>query len=353
MAKSKSFFGLRTKSTRSHTYSIWRGMQITKDRVTTVANPQTDQQMNHRMLMPMVANARAKLAGLVNHSFEGVDYGYKSLYEFSRLNLEKGKLTVTGYVPKGMADCGLADFIVSKGQILPTTVEWIGSDGTPVVSYPTSKNAQDLTLPEAQGEGTKPTQANLEAIAAGFGLRAGDQLTFLAMGQNQSAVFVNGGASRADAYRLTNFAVARLILGGDDWADNDFTAVSATTAKANISTLSLQNGYFQLNFTGIQEDDNALGIEVAVRSDTGFHGASPLCAGLACIVSRKNGSTWQRSTQRIVINDGNGASNAISNVWGINGARNTYMKASTNSTKYLNNGASATDILGDLVDSLK
>ena len=33
MAKSKSFFGLRKGSTKSHTYSTLDGQQITKDRV--------------------------------------------------------------------------------------------------------------------------------------------------------------------------------------------------------------------------------------------------------------------------------------------------------------------------------
>ena len=79
MAKSKSFFGLRTGSTKSLTFQVYRGQQITKDRVYRVSNPRTEGQMAQRALIPIVAAARSALKGLVDHSFEGVPYGEASL----------------------------------------------------------------------------------------------------------------------------------------------------------------------------------------------------------------------------------------------------------------------------------
>ena len=75
MAKSSSFFGLRKGSTKSLTFQVLRGQQITKDRVTQVSNPRSEAQMTQRALIPIVAAARAQLKGLVDHSFEGVAYG--------------------------------------------------------------------------------------------------------------------------------------------------------------------------------------------------------------------------------------------------------------------------------------
>lgn len=49
MAKSKSFFGLRKGSTKTMTYSVLRGQQITKDRVTDIANPKTMDQTIQRI----------------------------------------------------------------------------------------------------------------------------------------------------------------------------------------------------------------------------------------------------------------------------------------------------------------
>ena len=82
MAKSKSFFGLRTGSTKSLTFQVYRGQQITKDRVTKVANPRSTLQMEQRSKLPIVAAARSALKGLVDHSWEGVPYGEQSLPHF-------------------------------------------------------------------------------------------------------------------------------------------------------------------------------------------------------------------------------------------------------------------------------
>lgn len=71
MAKSKGFFGLRTGSTKSMTFSVLRGQQITKDRVEGGANPRTYSQMTQRMLF---ANAvkfyKHAKAGFFKFAFE-------------------------------------------------------------------------------------------------------------------------------------------------------------------------------------------------------------------------------------------------------------------------------------------
>ena len=115
MAKSKSFFGLRTGSTKSLTFQVYRGQQITKDRVYRVSNPRSEAQMTQRALIPIVAAARSALKGLVDHSFEGVPYGEASLKEFSKQNLRAGALSVTSYSPNGVSNPGFADLIVSNG----------------------------------------------------------------------------------------------------------------------------------------------------------------------------------------------------------------------------------------------
>ena len=117
MAKSKSFFGLRSGSTKSLTFQVYKGQQITKDRVYRVSNPRTDAQMNQRALIPIVAAARSGLSGLVDHSFEGVTYGETSLREFSKMNLRAGALSVTSYSPNGVSNAGFANLIVANGTI--------------------------------------------------------------------------------------------------------------------------------------------------------------------------------------------------------------------------------------------
>ena len=117
MAKSKSFFGLRTGSTKSLTFQVYRGQQVTKDRVYRISNPRTEAQMKQRAIIPIVAASRAALKGLVDHSFEGVNYGNDSLKKFSELNLRSGALVVESYAPNGYSNPGFAHLMVSKGTL--------------------------------------------------------------------------------------------------------------------------------------------------------------------------------------------------------------------------------------------
>lgn len=117
MAKSKSFFGLRTGSTKSLTFQVYRGQQITKDRVTRISNPRSEAQMKQRALIPIVAASRAALKGLVDHSFEGVAYGDQSLKKFSELNLRAGAIDVVSYSPNGVSNPGFATLKVSAGSL--------------------------------------------------------------------------------------------------------------------------------------------------------------------------------------------------------------------------------------------
>lgn len=86
MAKSKSFFGLRRGSTKSHTYSVFNGQQVTKDRVDTVKNPRSEAQMLQRMVMKTAGNAYSHMKQIVDHSFEGKTYGLQSMMEFLKVN---------------------------------------------------------------------------------------------------------------------------------------------------------------------------------------------------------------------------------------------------------------------------
>lgn len=89
MAKSKSFFGLRRGSTKSHTFSVFNGKQITKDRVDTIKNPRSLEQMVNRMYMKTIGLAYSNMKQIVDHSFEGKTYGLQSMMYFSKRNSQR------------------------------------------------------------------------------------------------------------------------------------------------------------------------------------------------------------------------------------------------------------------------
>jgi hypothetical protein len=94
MAQSKSFFGLRRGSTKSLTFQVFEGKQVTKDRVYNVKNPQTDGQILQRMKLSPAQIFYANCVEILDHSWEGVSYGEMSRREFMR----EAMLTKTPYI---------------------------------------------------------------------------------------------------------------------------------------------------------------------------------------------------------------------------------------------------------------
>lgn len=89
MAKSSSFFGLRRGSTKSLTFQVNYGKQITKDRVSVVKNPRSDRQQWQRAIMATVMNAYSYMKPICDHAFEGKIVSQGNMREFMRLNLDK------------------------------------------------------------------------------------------------------------------------------------------------------------------------------------------------------------------------------------------------------------------------
>ena len=365
MAKSKSFFGLRTGSTKSLTFQTLRGQQITKDRVTSVSNPQTIAQMDQRLLLPMVANARTRLAGLVDHSFEGVPYGYQSLQKFSSLNLQKGALTVSSYVPKGLSDPGRANFIIADGSLHAPLAEpaLVHKDSTLLFGTGVTKLPETKIFP-AMPIGTKGSTVMyyLNRFMSANGKLAwfspNSQLTFLGQGTKNSVRYTATDGTEKE-YPLSAFAIMRLVnpaaypaettagkaLTVDELADyhddNDKFVLQEAISEggSNVASLSLlaadlfvSVGFFQ---TGDGAGDYEFGFNprfYAVHED-------PHALACACIFSQLDGAIWRRSRTRLTVIDSSGAATREDVIGG-------YLKSGSESTKYLNTGTDGTGIVG-------
>lgn len=130
MAQSKSFFGLRKGSTKSLTFQVLNGKQITKDRVYNVKNPQTIAQMQQRALMATVVTAYSSMKAICDHSFEGIEVGAKTMGEFLKTNIavlksEIPNINLTEYKTGVFAP---NKYIVSKGSL--TSLIHSDEDGT-------------------------------------------------------------------------------------------------------------------------------------------------------------------------------------------------------------------------------
>ena len=338
MAKSKAFFGLRTGSTKSLTFQVYRGQQITKDRVYRVSNPRTDGQMTQRALIPIVAAARSALKGLVDHSFEGVPYGEASLREFSKQNLRAGALSVTSYSPNGVSNPGFADLIVSNGSInVPYSIdseeqaniiEGAGTEYPPFKFPATDKGASaDAIFKYLE---TYARENNVAIIAPGT------QLSFLTIYQS-GTVQVKTATGKIDA-PTSGFVLDRIYIpNGDSDSENakevndKWKVASAVSQDANKVVLENSNGD-QLEIT-------SAGF-LSLKSSTREGIKNKNNCGMALILSRYENGVWKRSPARLTIGFEPSLKYTFED-W-----LSTYKTTGAASKKYLNTGDEGTGIQG-------
>ena len=326
---------MRRGSTKDLTFSTYRGKQVTKSRVTRVANPQSQFQMRQRLHLVQVANAATKLKGLIDHSFEGVPYGQASISRFRSLNLQKNLLEVVSYVPKDFGDCGVASFMVAKGS-LPE----IATSFTSAEAKSDAQMSLSLTPSEQTFDATLKTWMRLNGIVEG------DQLTFLSGFQTGTMLEIHGIEAYSHAFAISRLelkfdADGALILNKDGinmgWESTRVPQESSSTVKQWI----LENEYFSFQ---ISTDSGGDGGTTLKFSGAGYAEKVGYAFDMAAVIhSRLDNGVWRRSLAVM-------ATKVVSDYRiTFEEALPSYMKASAaaSSNKYLNLGAQKTGIIGN------
>ena len=161
MAISKSFFGLRRKSTKSLTFSVLNGKQITKDRVSAVKNPKSEAQAMQRMRFALLSVNLAAYRPILERSVESTNYGNQSIQYIMAKNMKNWKLQ--GY----RKDSGFqpAEMQLAFGTL--PTLEW--EYGADEVEMKAEVGAiRNLEAPITIGK-----------LRAAIGAEIGDQLTLV------------------------------------------------------------------------------------------------------------------------------------------------------------------------------
>ena len=344
MAKSKSFFGLRSGSTKSLTFQVYRGEQITKDRVYRVSNPRTEAQMTQRALIPIVAAARSALKGLVDHSFEGVPYGEASLKEFSKQNLRAGALNVTSYSPNGVSNPGFAMIKVSDGSInIPFS---IGGDKESTTISNNVDNTPDLSFPAAKANDSAgaiikylETYARTNNVAL---IAPGTQLSFLSIVQS-GTVLVNTGSGEKTA-PTSGFILNRIYIPDNDEDSENAMAINdkwhvTEDIEQGATSAAIANDYGDKI---IFETNSPLSPKKNLRIKITPHGIDeghPNC-GMALILSRYENGVWKRNPAYLNIDT------PPQPIYTFEDWLSRYQTTGAASKKYLNTGDESTGIQG-------
>ena len=339
MAKSKSFFGLRSGSTKSLTFQVYRGEQITKDRVYRVSNPRSEAQMKQRALIPIVAAARQALKGLIDHSFEGVAYGEASLKEFSKQNLRAGALTVTSYSPNGVSNPGFANLIVSNGSInAPSGKFTYTVDDN---AFKSDQNFPAFSLPEAKKDDSADAvlkyleeyaRANNVAILA-----PGTQLSFLTIYQS-GTVIVNTGSGNIEV-PTSGFLLSRIYIPNGDSDSENAKAINDQWKIFMITPgeVTLENNNGDHIVIGCSESTSGKIQIISIPHETVTNKNN---CGMALILSRYENGVWKRSPARLTIGFEPATPYTFED-W-----LSTYQTTGAASKKYLNTGDEGTGIQG-------
>lgn len=290
--------------------------------------------MKQRAIIPIVAASRAALKGLVDHSFEGVNYGNDSLKKFSEVNLRSGALVVKSYAPNGFSNPGFAELTVSKGSL---------SDGVGTYTL-YAKNRVIFEIPVQAG-----TELKFKAAKAGDSaddvlktiaewgatecevVAPGNQLTFLTV---SLVDYVKVGDNRAP---ISAFDINRILFPstGSTPAQVDDVIGSwkvATNLAEGSSHVELTNGKSQISIWWNQAS-KYLGISV----DKANH---PNICGGALIRSAYVNGTWKRSNAKIAVQMPNDEDKYTYEMW------RSYYESTGVSAKYLNTGDEGTGIQG-------
>lgn len=338
MAKSSSFFGLRQGSTKSLTFQVLRGQQITKDRVTRVSNPRSEAQMTQRALIKIVAAARAQLKGLVDHSFEGVAYGESSLREFSRLNLRAGAIGVASYSPNGVSNAGFASLQVSKGTIngdfhyAPKSINGAAISSNmmyPKLAFPAAAANDPATAIFSYLETWAKTN-NVPMLAPGT------QLSILTIYKAGTVGLGNGDGAKIaplSAFVIDRFMIPDTAAGKTDLSDvNGAWKVAGQVTEGDAVVELVNNDGDSIHISCIENGNLNIDVKPRVAGDD-------IC-GVALILSRFENGSWRRNTASIEIPD------PPTPAYTFDDWLSVYQTTGAASKKYLNNGNEKTGIKG-------
>lgn len=290
MAKSSGFFSKRRGSAGSLTFSVLNGKQITKEKITSMSNPKTQYQARQRMILSISSKLTSQLRGIVDHSFEGVAYGNKSVIYFQSLaSKDSGS---RDFFPIAKGEAGFQPKAV---QISQGTLQRIGA----IVLAQTSLRLENLNNDDV-------------ANAASFfesnpQLKEGDQLTVVAVVNTPSPDSENPIQIDAQDNKVV---IDRVVLDASNLED--------------ISAVGTENGSFSFDFTKRECAYNAVSAQEKIIAAAVILSSKDVAAG-----------KWRRSTETLALTTNY---NTMSWYEQYNNDLASFMKAAgaMNSDRYLN-----------------
>ena len=289
MAKGNMFLGMSRGSVGDVTFYRNRGNQVARARNRTPMNPKSEAQTIQRMILATASKAYSRMKGIVDHSFQGVQYGGVSQSYFLKRAMDDIRtwvsqtITITGEYPTA-----LRSPLVYRGLAYPTNAHQSGvglliSEGSipsvqPNIVTPEGSDPVVTGWGGVIGAGTTVTVGDVLRM---FNAVPGDQITIVGLRETSAGSFT----LLASRYVIKSDASTADLA--EPW-DGSFDLASMDPKKT-------QDGGIQLvPYTTAPYNGLNVSLDVVPAGETLGLIASSV------IISRKVGESWQRSTQRLV-----------------------------------------------------
>lgn len=247
------------------------GEQVSRARNRAPKNPRSEKQSVQRMVLATASKTLAALAGLYDHSFEGVQVGIKSRQHAQRLLMEgyrgyaaaffngAGGISETRYVfaIKGAPIAAIYQGMpLSRGRLSMNTYSILDNTQDP------SATSGRISLASALSASIT-TQAEYAAELAKLGLEPGDQLTVVGYFENYDNIVASydspyGVADNfADMYRYARITFASELPDGfsgaliEDEAFNPALVVSAEGVMPPVTEITGAEPAIDLAFNDV------------------------------------------------------------------------------------------------------
>lgn len=277
------FLGMSRGSVGDVTFYRNRGNQVARARNRKPANPRSEAQVIQRMLLATASKAYSRMKGIVDHSFQGIQYGGVSQSYFLKRALED-----------------LRNWVALT---LPTTPESVNQNPTGVygLAYPTRAALSGVGL--LISEGSVPAVPAVTVTPAGEG-----QVPAFDHFGNLLEVSGEAEPSNSDVFRAIGaqagdqITVVGINYDGQFLASRYVIKADATSEELDESWSPVPDGGpFDEVKTSVRDIVlNHIGAKLVVQTATVPAGTKYGLDAAAIVISRKVGDVWQRSTQRLV-----------------------------------------------------
>lgn len=170
MANSRQYgaYGLLRKSIGSLVYSKSKDgngktIQVVRSKPTSVSNPNTVNQILQRCKISPASRFYNALAEILDHSWQGIEYGAQSRQHFMSIALSQSG----PYIPKGITELIPAEYPVSEGTMAKLIASPVAGQGAAIQTSPLTQETVTLLVSAGLPEGAQLTVIGFYKTASG------------------------------------------------------------------------------------------------------------------------------------------------------------------------------------------